>query len=160
EALLDEVAQGRIRAFGVSNWTLDRFRELRATLGVDASCLTAFSNQFSLAEMVTPTWPGCLSMTTEEIVALESDRVTALAWAGLAEGYFAGRDRPSWTSERNQQRRSRAREVAEERGTTPTAVALAYVLHQPPHVLALVGTRSTLHLEALVEATALQLTPA
>jgi aryl-alcohol dehydrogenase-like predicted oxidoreductase len=160
EALLTEVGQGRIQAFGVSNWTLGRFRALHTELGSDASRLTAFSNQFSLAEMVTPTWPGCLSMTAQEIVSLERDGVTALAWASLAEGFFAGRDRPSWAGERNQERRARARELAEERGTTPTAVALAYVLHQPSHVLALVGTRSRAHLDELITATTLQLTPA
>ena len=129
-------------------------------MGADASRVTAFSNQFALAEMVTPTWPGCLSMTAEEIVSLERDGVSALAWASLAEGYFAGRDRPSWTSERNQEKRTRARELAQERGTTATAIALAYVLHQPSHVLALVGTRSAAHLDELIEATMLQLTAA
>ena len=160
EALLAETEQGRIQAFGVSNWTIGRFRALQAELGPGTSRLTAFSNQFSLAEMVTPTWPGCLSMTAHEIVSLGGSDVIALAWASLAEGYFAGRDRPSWAGERNQERRARARELAQERGTTPTAVALAYVLHQPSHLLALVGTRSPAHLDELITATTLQLTPA
>ena len=160
EALLTEIEEGRIQAFGVSNWTLERFRALQGELGPDASRLTAFSNQFSLAEMVTPTWPGCLSMTAQEIDSLEGNGVTALAWASLAEGYFAGREHPSWASERNQEKRTRARELAQGRGTTPTAVALAYVLHQPSHLLALVGTRSAAHLDELIAATTLQLTPA
>jgi len=159
EALLNEVDCGRIQAFGVSNWTFERFRELQAALGADASRLTAFSNQFSLAEMVTPTWPGCLSMTTEELASLRTDRITALAWASLAEGYFAGRDRPSWISDRNKDRRSRAEELAQERGTTPTAIALAYVLNESSQPLALVGTRSQAHLDELITATLIQLTP-
>ncbi len=158
-ALLAEVGRASIRSFGVSNWTLERFHELAAELGGDASHLTAFSNQFSLAEMVTPTWPGCLSMTKEEIASLDRDGVTALAWASLAEGYFAGRDTPSWTSERNEGRRTRAGQLAEERGTTATAVALAYVLRQPARVLALVGPRSEEHLEELIRVTTLPLTP-
>src|SRR5262249_43574413 len=122
EALVNEVERGRIQAFGVSNWTFERFRELQSALGTDTSRLTAFSNQFSLAEMVTPTWPGCLSMTPRETTALHGDGVTALAWASLAEAYFAGRDRPSWMSERNQTRRDRAQALAQERETTPTAI--------------------------------------
>ena len=159
-ALLAEVEHGSIRAFGVSNWTVERYEELGAELGSDARHLTAFSNQFSLAEMVTPTWPGCLSMTTAEIASLDRDGVTALAWASLAEGYFAGRDGPSWKSGRNEARRERARELAEERGTTATAVALAYVLRQPSRVLALAGTRSEAHLDELLGAASLALTPA
>jgi len=158
-ALLAEVERGSIRAFGVSNWTVARYEELAAELGADARHLSAFSNQFSLAEMVTPTWPGCLSMTAAEIASLDRDGVAALAWASLAEGYFAGRDRPSWTSERNEERRERAGELAAKRGTTATAVALAYVLCQPSRVLALVGTRSEAHLEELLGAAALTLTP-
>jgi len=159
EALLNEVDRGRIQAFGVSNWSFERFRDLQAALGAKASSLTAFSNQFSLAEMVKPTWPGCLSMTMEEIASLQRDGVTPLAWASLAEGFFAGRDRPSWTSERNQMRRSRAQELADEQAATPTAIALAYVLSQPSGPLALVGTRSGAHLDELIGATAIQLTP-
>ena len=52
EALLAEVAAGRIGAFGVSNWTLERTRELHDHLADRAQGgLTAFSNHFSLAEM-------------------------------------------------------------------------------------------------------------
>jgi aryl-alcohol dehydrogenase-like predicted oxidoreductase len=159
-ALLAEVERGSIGSFGVSNWTLARYEELAAALGGDARHLTAFSNQFSLAEMVAPTWPGCLSMTSAEIASLDGDGVTALAWSSLAEGYFAGRESPSWASEPNEERRARARELAEERGTTPTAVALAYVLRQPSPVLALVGTRSEAHLDELIDAAELPLSPA
>src|SRR4051794_6258780 len=57
EALLAEVEAGRIGAFGVSNWTVDRARELRAHLDVvGAGGLSAFSNHFSLARMVSPPW--------------------------------------------------------------------------------------------------------
>ena len=109
--------------------------------------------------MVAPPWPGCLSMTLDEISSLDSDGVTALAWSSLAEGYFAGRDGPSWTSEENEQRRRRAAQLAQERATTATAVAIAYVLRQPARVVALVGTRSEAHLDELLDAAALPLSP-
>jgi aryl-alcohol dehydrogenase-like predicted oxidoreductase len=159
-ALLAEVERGSIGSFGVSNWTLARYEALAAELGGDARHLTAFSNQFSLAEMVAPPWPDCLSMTTAEIASLERDGVTALAWASLAEGYFAGLESPSWASTRNEARRGRARELAGERGTTPIVVALAYVLRQASPVLAVVGPRSEAHLDELIGAAALPLSPA
>jgi aryl-alcohol dehydrogenase-like predicted oxidoreductase len=160
EALLQEVARGSIRSFGVSNWTFERFEALVAELGGDARHLTAFSNHFSLVEMVTPTWPGCLAMTKDEVASLDRGGVTALAWASLAAGYFAGRESPSWASEANDERRGRAEQLASERSTTPTAIALAYVLQQPVPVLAIVGTRSEAHLEELMHAATLELSPA
>lgn len=159
-ALRDEVDQGTITSFGVSNWTLPRFDALAAHLGGDAVYLTTFSNHFSLATMVTPTWPGCLAMTRADIGALETAGVTPLAWASLAGGYFAGRDISSWTDSENEQRRIRARQLADELGTSVPAIALAYVLAQSRAMLAAVGTRRERHLDDLLAATSIHLSPA
>jgi aryl-alcohol dehydrogenase-like predicted oxidoreductase len=159
DALLRQVAAGSIRSFGVSNWTLERFHELSAELGADARHLVVFSNHFSLVEMVTPTWPGCLAMGLDDVAALARARVTALAWASLAAGYFARRDSPSWASGENDRRRRRAEQLAAERDTSATAIALSYVLHQPAHVLAAVGTRSETHLDELLQAATIELAP-
>jgi aryl-alcohol dehydrogenase-like predicted oxidoreductase len=158
DALLAEVAAGRIGAFGVSNWTLARTRELAAYVdGVDPGRLAAFSNHFSLAEMVEAPWPGCLAVTHDEIDELGRLGLRMLAWSSLATGYFAGRDAPSWESEENEARRERARELARERGTSATAIALAYVLAQPAHVLPVVGTGSIEHLDEALAAADVEL---
>lgn len=157
ESLVEEVEHGHIRAFGVSNWTVERFRELEAALGDDRADLTVFSNHFSLGTMVTAPWPGCLAMTKGELGELASGRTLVLAWASLAAGYFAGRGTPDWESPQNEARRARAETLAAERGTSATAVALAYVLEQPPHVLPVVGTRSAERLEELIGAASLEL---
>ena len=59
--LQEQVAAGTIGAFGVSNWTVDRLRALHRE--VDGGPLRAFSNHFSLADMVSPPWPDCLAVT-------------------------------------------------------------------------------------------------
>ena len=159
EALVEQVEKGKVAGFVVLNWTMLRFRALAGCLGGARDRLVAFSNHFSLGEMVTPTWPGCLAMTKEDLDELAGAGVEALAWASLASGYFAGREVPSWDSPANDARRGRARELAEELGVSPAAVALSYVLHQPPHVLALVGTRSNGHLEEALSAREIRLTP-
>ena len=159
EALVEQVESGKLAGFGVSNWTMPRFRALADCLNGGRDRLVAFSNHFSLGEMVTPTWPGCLAMTKADMSELAEGGIQALAWASLASGYFAGRAAPSWDSPANEARRLRARELAEELGTSPAAVALSYVLNQPPHVLALVGTRSQAHLEEALSACRLRLTP-
>ncbi len=156
EALLAQMEAGMIRAFGVSNWTLPRFRALAECVGA-AGKLVAFSNHFSLAEMVEPPWPGCLATTKDEVRALADSGVRVLAWSSLAGGYFAGGDPPSWRSEENGRRRDRVTELARELGATPTAVALAYVLHQPASLLPVVGTRSEAHLVDLLAAAEIDL---
>jgi aryl-alcohol dehydrogenase-like predicted oxidoreductase len=160
DAMLAEVAAGRIGAFGVSNWTIPRTRELGAYVDrTDAGRLVAFSNHFSLAEMVVAPWPGCLASTRDELAELDELGLRTLAWSSLATGYFAGRDAPSWSSEENESRRERARELAGRLGTSPTAVALAYVLAQPEHVLPVVGTRSPEHLDEALGAADIELAP-
>lgn len=156
-ALLDEVARGSIESFGVSNWRLERFLELRDALGEEAAKLTVFSNHFSLATMMTPTWPGCLGMGETEVAALDGKGTTVLAWASLAAGYFARRDAPSWDSAENERRRRWAEELAADRGTTASGIALAWVLHQPRFVRPVIGTRSEAHLEELLRAADLEL---
>jgi aryl-alcohol dehydrogenase-like predicted oxidoreductase len=159
-ALLEQVAAGRIGAFGVSNWTVARLRELRGHLEATGERgLVAFSNHFSLAEMVSAPWPGCLAVTRDEVVALADADVKVLAWSSLATGYFAGRETANWESAGNRARRERAVALAEQLGTSAAAVALAYVFHQPDYVLPVVGTRSEAHVDDALRAESIRLTP-
>jgi aryl-alcohol dehydrogenase-like predicted oxidoreductase len=158
DALGEQVAAGRIGGFGVSNWTVSRLRELRTHLDRSgARHLMAFSNHFSLAEMVSAPWPGCLAMTRDDLDELADLGVKALAWSSLATGFFAGRETAHWDSPANRARRERATELGERLGTSPAAVALAYVLHQPSHVLPVVRTGSDAHLDEMLAAAELRL---
>ena len=158
DALVEQVAAGRIGGFGVSNWTVSRLRELRAHLdGNGATHLLAFSNHFSLAEMVSAPWEGCLAVSKDELVELAELDVRMLAWSSLATGFFGGRETPHWDSPANRARRERAAELGERRGSSAAAVALAYVLHQPGQVLPVVRTGSEAHLDEMLAATELRL---
>jgi aryl-alcohol dehydrogenase-like predicted oxidoreductase len=158
DALLEQVAAEKISGFGVSNWTVPRLRELQKHLDqVGEDGLVAFSNHFSLAEMVAEPWPGCLAVDKEELLALADTDLLILAWSSLATGFFAGRDPASWDSPENRERRDRATKLAEELGTSAAAVALAYVLHQPDYVLPVVGTRSEAHLDEALSASEIEL---
>jgi aryl-alcohol dehydrogenase-like predicted oxidoreductase len=158
DALLEQVAAERIGAFGVSNWTVARLRELREHLGASDG-LAAFSNHFSLAQMVSAPWPGCLALSREELLGLADADVQVLTWSSLATGYFAGHDAASWDSPANRARRDRAAELGRQLGVTAAAVALAYVFAQPDYVLPVVGTRSEAHLEEALRAADLRLDP-
>jgi aryl-alcohol dehydrogenase-like predicted oxidoreductase len=157
DALIEQVDAGRIGGFGVSNWTLSRLRELRTYLDrAGDRHLLAFSNHFSLAEMVSAPWEGCLAVSREELAELADLGVKVLAWSSLATGFFGGRDTPHWDSPANRARRERAAELGERLGSSPAAVALAYVLHQSSHVLPVVRTGSEAHLDEMLAATELR----
>lgn len=161
DALLEQVAAGRIGGFGVSNWTVPRLRELQRYLDrIGEDGLFVFSNHFSLAQMVAEPWPDCLAVDKQELLALADTDLLILAWSSLATGFFAGRDPASWDSPGNRARRQRATELAEEIGTSAVAVALAYVLHQPDYVLPVVGTLSEDHLDEAMSASEIDLSPA
>ncbi len=158
DALLEQVAEKRIGSFGVSNWTVPRVRELRAYVdGNGEDHLAVFSNHFSLAEMASAPWPGCLAVSKEELGAIADLNVELHAWSSLAIGFFAGRDVPSWNTDANRARRQRAGELGERLGTSASAIALAYVLHQPDYVRPVVGTLSEAHLDQAIAAATIEL---
>jgi aryl-alcohol dehydrogenase-like predicted oxidoreductase len=96
-------------------------------------------------------------------------------WSSLAGGFFSGRftcdnldtfeaylDRicvETYCYEENFGRLDRAGVLAREKGLTVPQVALAYALHQPLEVFALVGCNTAEEFRANVEAGAVVLTP-
>ena len=168
DALNAEQRRGRIKAFGASNWTLPRVQEANA-LATERGLapFAAVSNNFSLARMVDPVWPGCVAASTADWRTwLEAQQMPLFSWSSQARGFFTPRfdavrdDRASnvdagfgnqpsddemrrcWFAEDNFKRRQRAVELAEERGISPIAIALAYVLNQPFPCFALIGPRT------------------
>ena len=166
DALNRECDGGRISAFGASNWSLARVQEANAY--AEQSGLKPFvavSNNFSLARMVDPVWPGCIAASTPDWRAwLEAEQMALFPWSSQARGFFTPRfeaaqaeapaaaaltgNQPSdaemrrcWFADDNFARRERAVALAEERGVEPIVVALAWVLNQPFPCFPLVGPR-------------------
>ncbi|HZY67361.1 MAG TPA: aldo/keto reductase, partial [Devosia sp.] len=171
DALNAEVNAGRIRdIFGGSNWTRERFdAALRYAKKNGLTPPAALSNNFALAEMVNPVWPGCIAASDDEWKAwLKRRKLPVFAWSSQARGFFteaAGRDKRdnpelvnAWYSPRNFKRRDRAVKLAAELGVQPIQVALAYVLNQPLEVVPLIGPRSVGELDVSLAATAIELT--
>ena len=183
-ALNAERHAGRVTAFGVSNWSLARVRAANDYAAKNGLVpLTAVSNNFSLARLVDPVWPGCVSASTAAWRAwLEAEQVALLPWSSQARGFFTPRfnaarresgptpeddigDQPSdaemrrcWFAEDNFERRARAVALADEKGVTPIQIALAYVLAQPFPVFALIGPRTLAETRNSVAALAVELT--
>jgi predicted dehydrogenase/aryl-alcohol dehydrogenase-like predicted oxidoreductase len=171
DAMEEERAAGRVRAYGVSNWTLDRVdqaREYATEHGLAG--LSALSNHFSLAEAYDVPWAGCVHVT--DAVSREWLRTHDLAllpWSSQARGFFTGRAHPDdqsdpdlvrcYYSDTNFARLARAEELAASLGVPATAVALAYVLHQPFPTFALIGPRTLGETRGSLRALDVELTP-
>jgi aryl-alcohol dehydrogenase-like predicted oxidoreductase len=152
--VLDELWRaGRMRAFGGSNWSPARFEEANAYAAAHGrQGFAALSNHFGLARAYDVPWEGCRHVTDPESVAWLTDRqVPLLPWSSQARGFFARAD-PADTSDpelvrcyygdENFARLARARQLGAELGVPATAVALAYVLHQPFPTFPLFGPRT------------------
>src|SRR5690606_31376140 len=165
DAMDAEVTAGRIRGpFGGSNWTRERMDEAIAYAERTGKRKPGvLSNNFALAEMLEPIWPGCVTASTEEWKAWLTERQVAnFSWSSQGRGFFterAGRDRRDneelvrvWYSEQNFARRDRALQLAEELGKSPIHVALAYVLAQPFPSIPLIGPRTLGELDDSLQA--------
>ncbi|HZX02336.1 aldo/keto reductase [Kribbella sp.] len=152
--VLDEhFKAGRIKAFGGSNWSLKRFDEANAYAEANSKQpLTVLSNHLSLARAYDVPWAGCRHVADDESQAWLRERQVALfPWSSQARGFFTGRAKPEDTSDQelvrcfysdeNFRRLDRARELAAAKGVEPTAIALAWLLHQPYPVFPLIGPR-------------------
>ena len=158
ETLNEHHRAGRVRAFGGSNWSIDRVEEANAYAAAHGlQPFTVVSNNLSLARMVEPVWGGCVTASDPASLAwFERHGLALFSWSSQARGFFlehapasAVGNHPSaaeivrcWHSEDNVRRRERAVTLARERGVQPINVALAYVLAQPFPTFALFGPRT------------------
>jgi aryl-alcohol dehydrogenase-like predicted oxidoreductase len=168
DVLNEHQAAGRIRAFGVSNWSLARVQEANEYAAAHhVTGFSALSNNFSLARLVEPIWPGSIATSDAASRAWFARTQTALfPWSSQARGFFAvgARDNASdselvrcWYSDDNFERLARVRALAEERGVLPINVALAYVLCQPFPTFPLIGPRSLQELRTSLPALTVEL---
>jgi predicted dehydrogenase/aryl-alcohol dehydrogenase-like predicted oxidoreductase len=149
-----EVRAGRIRAFGGSNWTPARIDAANAYAErAGKHGFTLLSNHFGLAEAYDVPWAGCEHVTDAASKAwLTQRQIPLFPWSSQARGFFTGRARPDdrsdaelvrcYYSDDNFERLRRATELGRELGVAPTAIALAYVLHQPFPTFPLIGPRT------------------
>jgi predicted dehydrogenase/aryl-alcohol dehydrogenase-like predicted oxidoreductase len=173
DALNEEIAAGRIRAIGGSNWTLSRVDQ--ANEYARSKSLTPFavvSNNFSLARMVDAPWAGCISASDADSRAwFEKTQTALLSWSSQARGFFipeiASPQKRSdaepvrcWYSDDNFQRQARVMELAGKLGVSPINVALAYVLHQPCPTFALIGPRQLSETRTSLAGLTVHLSPA
>ena len=167
-----EVKAGRIGTYGFSNWTMERATEALAYAKANGKVLpTVVSNNFSLAQMLEPVWPDCVSSSDATWRAwFKENNMTLFAWSSQARGFFTDRSAPdrksdpalvrSWYSDENFARKERAAKLGRERGFNANQVALAYCLHQDFNLVPAIGPLVPTELEDSLGALKLRLTPA
>ncbi|WP_210414711.1 aldo/keto reductase [Microlunatus elymi] len=153
--VLDEhYRAGRIKVFGGSNWTRERFEEANAYAEANGrQGFSVLSNHFGLAEAYDVPWDGCKHVTDPASKQwLTESKIPLLPWSSQARGFFARPARPDdrsdpelvrcYYSDDNFERLRRAEKLGAELGVPATAIALAYVLGQPFPTFPLFGPRS------------------
>ncbi|OUE09888.1 Glucose--fructose oxidoreductase precursor [Clavibacter michiganensis] len=162
---------GRIRSYGVSNWTPERFDEAQAYAKANGRAgFQALSDHFGLAEAYDVPWAGCVHVTDPASKAwLEERQVPLLPWSSQARGFFTGRARPDdlsdpelvrcYYGDENFERLRRAEQLGAEHGVQATAIALAYVLAQPFPTFPLFGPRTISEVRSSMRGLSVELTP-
>ena len=159
ECLHELKQQGKIRAYGGSNWTPLRLQE--ANEYAKQHKLTPFvasSPHFSLAVPAGPMWPGCVTLTDADKGWYQQNKMPVFAWSSQASGFFTGRYTPDvhtnadieriFYSDQNWERLRRAQETGEAHGVSANNIALAYVLRQPFPIYPLIGPRNVEELQS------------
>ena len=162
---------GLIRAYGASNWTIERFDAANNYAALEGRLpFVALSNHFSLAEARELPWEGSQHVTDPASRAWVTERnITLFPWSSQARGFFAGHADPSdrsnaelvrcYYSDINFARLARVRELAGKHAVPTTAIALAYVLAQPFPTFPLIGARTLAETRTSLEALTINLTP-
>jgi aryl-alcohol dehydrogenase-like predicted oxidoreductase len=130
----------------------------------DAAGFTAVSNQFSLARMIAPTYPGTIGANEPAFRTwLASRGMTNFAWSSQASGFFAGLTPDgflahAWFSDDNLERRRRADELAAALAVEATTIALAWLLNAGLPIVPIIGPLSLAQLRTSLQALAIELT--
>ncbi|MBT3272645.1 MAG: aldo/keto reductase [Spirochaetales bacterium] len=159
-----EVAAGRIRYFGGSNWRAERLRQANQWAKENGKMGFVASQ---------PSWClGWRPQFTNDQVAIddsersayeEMDDIAVIPYNSTGNGYFATAGKKGASTYENttsRERLGRCVQLANQIGATPNQVALAWLMHQRSLTIPIIGTCDYDHLIDALGAKAVQLSPA
>jgi len=178
DVLNEEKEKGRIKIFGGSNWTIERFTEANKWAQKNNKQeMSILNNNLSLAKMVKPLWQGCISSNNDSTLNyLSLSQKAQLSWSSQGRGYFLpdnirqeiedkiNQAEASWRkpgenssgpiscfdSLDNQERRHRAEKLALHHHVTAHNIAAAWTINQPFPSYALVGPRTINEIDSIL----------
>ena len=153
---------GKIKVFGVSNWTHERIEEAnRYAKEHDLQGFSVSNPHFGLAEQITDPWGGdCVTITGKQNENARNwyrnNQMPIIAYSSLARGLMAGKIKSSQEAQAaeildpfcvkgyvchdNFLRLARCEELAEKKGYTVSQIALAWMFQQKLNMYVLVST--------------------
>ena len=157
---LNEVQEaGKVKIFGVSNWTTERIDEANAYASAHGKRgFTVSSPNFGLAEQITDPWGGgCVTITGEENASARAwyrkNQMPVLAYSSLARGLMSGKIKSSqeeqaaelldpfcvkgYVCHENFERLERCEKLAEKKGCSVAQLAVGWMFTQGMNVYAL-----------------------
>ena len=185
DVLNEEKNKGRIKIFGGSNWTLDRFKEANKwAKNQNKEAFSILNNNLALCKMINPLWKGCVSSNDEEILNyLERSQIAHLSWSSQGRGYFLPEEitkkienditnSETWRepgenssgplscfdSLDNRERKQRAFTLASNMNTYAQNIAGAWPLNLNFPSFALVGPRNIVELDSSIKNLNIELT--
>ena len=186
DVLNEEKSKGRIKIFGGSNWTLNRFKE--ANLWAEENNktkLNILNNNLALCKMINPLWDGCISSNDDKFLEyLEKNKTAHLSWSSQGRGYFLPDDitqkiedkitldESSWRKPGshssgplscfddidNRERKKRVFELASKKNVDSQNIAGAWPIHMKFPSFALIGPRVIEELDSSLKNLEVELT--
>lgn len=169
EACNKEIEDGRIKAYGGSNWSVARIIEANKYAEEHGlKPMTASSPHFSMAVAKEPFWPNTVVVSEEDKKWYEAANMPLIAWSSLARGFIA-KGHPEYIededmirvyyNESNFERLARAEEIGKKYDLNKIETAIAYVLSQSFPVVSLVGAANKTEMASCAKAADTVLTP-
>ena len=173
--------EGKIRLFGVSNWTHKRIEQAnRYAAQKGLAGFSVSSPNFGLARQMQDLWGGgCVTLSGPENEAARAwyraCGMPVIAYSSLGRGFFSGRFRAGdyegarrvmdsyackgYLYEENMARLARAEKLAAQYGVSVPEIAMRYVFGSGMNVFAVVSTSSPERLRMNLRAAAQPLNP-
>ncbi len=172
ETLNEAKEEGKIKVFGVSNWTHQRietandYAKSKGLAGFQVS-----SPNYGLALQVQDLWGGgCVSISDDKAACswYAENQMPVIAYSSLGRGLFSGKFRAGdyegarrymdsfaqkgYLCEENMKRLSRAEELAKRYGASVPEIAMRYVFSSEMNIFAVVSTTSAERLRMNIRA--------
>ena len=158
DALNEIKSSGKIKLFGISNISKERFDEsLKWSKTNNKTPFSIINNQFSLAKMEKPLWPDCLSIYSKDYIKyLENKNINHFAWSSQARGFFIKENfikkflrrkfhrhlKDCFYSIDNIEKRKRAEELSYKYNCSSNDIALSWVINQKFPSYAIIGPKN------------------
>ena len=172
--------EGKIGAFGGSNWTHERIQQANEyAYRHNLIPFTLSSPNFGLADQVRDPWGGgCITISGPSNWHArkwyQENKMPVIAYSSLGRGLFSGRVKSSelncisevldevalkgYGDPANYERLRRCEELAQVKNCTVPQIAMAWIYHQPVDTFAVVSTSSPKRMQENIDSLSISLT--